>query len=94
MYDHVQSGDHDARYVKINVSQNTSLRVVGSTLQGYVSGAWRQLWPATWTGHVAIGANDPNLGSDPAIALLNAGGVLYASVNSVWRQVWPPLWTD
>ena len=94
MYDHARSGDHDARYVKINVQTNTSLRVVNNTLQGYISGNWRQLWPATWTGHVAPGAADPNLSDSSDIALLNAGGVLYASVNQVWRQVWPPMWVD
>ncbi len=94
MYDHAQSGDHDARYVKINVQTNTSLRVVNNTLQGYISGSWRQLWPATWTNHVAPGAADPNLSNSTDIALLNAGGILYASVNQVWRQVWPPMWVD
>jgi len=94
MYDHVNSADHDARYVKINVAQNTSLRVYGNTLQGYISGAWRQLWPATWTGFTAPGAADPVAGNSQEIALLNAGGRLYASVSGAWQQVWPPLWAD
>ena len=94
MYDHVLSGDHDSRYVKINVSQNTSLRVVGTALQAYVSGSWRQIWPATWTGFVTPGANDPYLGNSNDITLLAAGGTLYASVLGTWRQIWPALWTD
>lgn len=94
MYDHLLSGDHDSRYVKINVSQNTSLRVVGNTLQGYVSGQWRQLWPATWANYVAPGAGDPYLGDSTDITLLNAGGNLFASVGGVWRQVWPATWND
>jgi hypothetical protein len=94
MYDHILSGDHDSRYVKINVAQNTSLRIVGSTLQGYVSGAWRQIWPATWTGYVTPGAADPYPGNATEITLMNAGGILFASVNGTWRQVWPALWND
>jgi hypothetical protein len=94
MYDHVLSGDHDSRYVKINVSQNTSLRVVGSTLQAYVSGTWQQIWPSTWSGFVTPGASDPYLGNSNDITLLAAGGVLYASVLGTWRQVWPALWND
>lgn len=94
MYDHVLSGDHDARYVKINVSQNTSLRVVSGKLQAYVSGQWKQIWPATWSNYATPGADDPYLGDTNDITLLVAGGNLFASVAGVWRQVWPAVWSD
>jgi hypothetical protein len=94
MFDHVASSDHDNRYVRLNTSQNTSLRVVNNKLQCYVSGQWRQIWPATWTNFAAEGANDPVLGNDQQIQLLVAGGRLYATVAGAWQQVWPALWTD
>lgn len=94
MYDHVNSADHDNRYVRLNTTQNTSMRVVNNKLQCYVSGAWRQIWPATWTNFAAEGANDPVLGNDQQIQMLVAGGRLYATVAGAWQQVWPPLWTD
>ncbi|MCY1346698.1 hypothetical protein D9M69_327910 [compost metagenome] len=94
MYDHILSGDHDSRYVKINVAQNTSLRIVSNTLQAYVSGSWRQIWPATWKGFVTPGAADPYPGNATEITLMNAGGYLFASVGGTWRQVWPAQWND
>lgn len=49
---HSQSSDHDARYdaryVKKEVEEETSLRTVGSTLEAYVGGSWRQVWPPQW----------------------------------------------
>jgi hypothetical protein len=93
MYDHVNSADHDNRYVRLNTTTNTSLRIVSNKLQCYISGAWRQIWPATWTGHAAEGAADPsNTGQE--IQLLVAGGRLYATVAGAWQQVWPAQWTD
>lgn len=94
MADHVVSADHDDRYVRLNVQTNTSMRVVGNTLQVYVSGQWRQVWPATWTNFAAPGAGDPSIGTDGQVTFLNAGGKLYASVHDVWQQVWPATWND
>lgn len=94
MFDHINSGDHDNRYVRLNTATNTSLRVVNGKLQGYISGQWKQLWPATWSGHVAEGANEPVLGNTQEIQLLNAGGRLYATVDGTWRQVWPAYWMN
>jgi hypothetical protein len=51
MFDHVNSGDHDARYnPKNNVSVDGSIHISGG--RGYVaiSGGWRQFWPAQWVG--------------------------------------------
>lgn len=48
MFNHVGSGDHDARYVRQNASVEGSTRVSGGRFQAYVSGAWRNVWPAQW----------------------------------------------
>jgi len=94
MRDHVVSDDHDNRYVRLNTSQNTSLRVVNNKLQCYISGQWRQIWPHTWSNFVAQGYNDPYLGNEQQIQLMNAGGRLFATVAGAWQQIWPALWTD
>lgn len=49
MYDHILAGDHDNRYVMINSNMSASLREVNGTLQGFVGGVWRQIWPAQWS---------------------------------------------
>lgn len=46
---HSQGGDHDNRYVRVNYATNGSIRVWGGKLQGYVNGAWRQIWPPVWS---------------------------------------------
>lgn len=49
MFDHVYSGDHDARYnPKDNAAFNGSIHVAGG--RGYIAidGSWRQVWPSTW----------------------------------------------
>lgn len=94
MYDHVNSGDHDSRYVKINVAQNTSLRIYNNALQAHVSGQWRQIWPPTWQGFVAPGAGEASNQGTAEITLANMGGKLYADVGGTWRQVWPPVWQN
>lgn len=94
MRDHNLSGDHDSRYVRLNTATNTSLRVVNNKLQCYISGAWRQIWPHTWSNFVAEGYNDPYVGNDQQIQLLNAGGRLYATVAGAWQQIWPAVWND
>lgn len=94
MRDHLLSTDHDNRYVRLNTNQNTSLRVVNGTLQSYVGGYWRQIWPAVWSNHVAQGYNDPYLGEYTGVQLLSAGGRLYATVDGQWRQIWPTQWAD
>lgn len=49
MYDHVNSGDHDARYVPYaTVSRDGSMYVTGGVAYVAVGGAWRQFWPAQW----------------------------------------------
>ena len=49
MYDHLNSGDHDGRYILIaNVNQPGSIYVTGSKAYVAVDGGWRQFWPATW----------------------------------------------
>jgi hypothetical protein len=93
MYDHIAGGDHDARYVRIGAPNNASLRTVGETLQGYINGQWRQLWPATWGGFVAPGANDNEAGNGEEIELLVAGGRLFASVGGNFQQIWPAAWS-
>jgi len=45
---HVELGEHDSRYVRKNVVDNTSLRVSGGKLQAVVDGSWRTIWPAQW----------------------------------------------
>lgn len=45
---HSASGDHDGRYVRINSSENGSLRVQSGQLQAYVNGTWKVIWPAQW----------------------------------------------
>jgi len=94
MRDHLISGDHDNRYVRLNTQQNTSMRIVNGTLQSYVGGYWRQVWPAVWSNHVAQGYNDPYLGEGTGVQLLSAGGRLYATVNGNWQQIWPSQWAD
>lgn len=49
MHDHILAGDHDSRYVMVNSSVSTSLREVSGTLQAYIGGVWRQIWPAQWS---------------------------------------------
>lgn len=39
---------YDSRYIMVGASRNGSLRVSGGTLQGYVDGVWRVIWPAQW----------------------------------------------
>lgn len=39
---------YDARYVKKNTAEEGSMRTVGATMQAYISGAWRQIWPPQW----------------------------------------------
>jgi hypothetical protein len=49
MYDHVNSGDHDARYnPKDNIGFNGSVHVAGGRAYVAIDGTWRQVWPATW----------------------------------------------
>lgn len=48
MSDHIQSGDHDARYVQLNNPVSCAFREVSGTLQAFIGGAWRQVWPAQW----------------------------------------------
>lgn len=49
MYDHVNSADHDGRYItRNNVNDNGSTYVAGGAFYGAVNGAWRQLWPPQW----------------------------------------------
>jgi hypothetical protein len=51
MFDHLNSGDHDGRYILIaNVAQQGSIYVTGSKAYVAVDGGWRQFWPATWNG--------------------------------------------
>ncbi len=38
----------DNRYVRKAFAEDTSLQVVGGTLQAYVAGAWRIVWPPQW----------------------------------------------
>lgn len=45
---HIQLGEHDDRYVRKGVNDNTSLRVYSGQLQGMVNGTWRTIWPAQW----------------------------------------------
>lgn len=44
----VNNGFVDARFVRKNFTEDTSLRVWGGRLQAYVSGVWRTIWPAQW----------------------------------------------
>lgn len=39
---------HDGRYVRIGVTENTSLRVSNNQLQAYINGSWRIIFPAQW----------------------------------------------
>lgn len=49
MYDHVNSGDHDARYPLKNVAgTDCNLTVSGGMLYAWVSGGWRVIWPPQW----------------------------------------------
>lgn len=48
MADHVQSGDHDARYVRINAEVDGSIRVVNGKAEVRVGGTWKQFWPPLW----------------------------------------------
>lgn len=45
---HIELGEHDSRYVRKDVVENTSLRVVNGQLQAVVNGSWRVVWPAQW----------------------------------------------
>lgn len=49
MYDHVNSGDHDARYAPKNTA-GVDCSVHWNGIGAYVwgGGAWRQIWPAQW----------------------------------------------
>lgn len=49
---HADSGDHDARYVRLSAAVSTSLREAGGRLEAYVNGAWRIVWPPQWQGGV------------------------------------------
>lgn len=49
MYDHVNSGDHDARYTPKNtVGVDGSVYVTGGVAYVAVSGGWRAFWPPQW----------------------------------------------
>lgn len=50
MYDHVNSGDHDARYAPKNAAGvDCSVHWNGSAVYIWGGGTWRQVWPAQWT---------------------------------------------
>lgn len=50
MFDHVNSGDHDARYAPKNTAGvDCSVHWNGSGVYIWGGGAWRQVWPAQWT---------------------------------------------
>lgn len=49
LFDHVASGDHDARYVRIGSTVNTSLKWENNRLYAYGGGAWHQIFPAQWS---------------------------------------------
>lgn len=50
MYDHVLSGDHDARYAPKNTAGvDASVYWNGAGVFIWGGGAWRQVWPAQWT---------------------------------------------
>lgn len=50
MYDHTNSGDHDARYAPKNAAGvDCSVHWNGSGVYIWGGGAWRQVWPAQWT---------------------------------------------
>lgn len=49
MYDHVQSGDHDARYTPKNrVDIDGSTTISGGQIYMALGGAWRVVWPPQW----------------------------------------------
>lgn len=50
MDQHRSRGEHDDRYVRINTTTSTSLRVNNGRLYAYIdsSRGWKQIWPATW----------------------------------------------
>lgn len=49
MYDHVNSGDHDARYAPKNTAGvDCSVHWNGAGVYVWGGGAWRQIWPAQW----------------------------------------------
>lgn len=48
MYDHVNSADHDARYILKGQGVDSSILVSAGRGYIWISGAWRQFWPAQW----------------------------------------------
>lgn len=42
------SGVFDSRYVQPGTAVNTSLRIAGANLEGYINGSWRIVWPPQW----------------------------------------------
>lgn len=42
------NGMFDTRYVQPGTAVNTSLRVNGANLEGYINGAWKIVWPPQW----------------------------------------------
>lgn len=49
MFDHVQSGDHDARYIPKNlVGVDGSVTISGGQIYMALAGAWRVIWPPQW----------------------------------------------
>lgn len=49
IFDHVASGDHDARYVQKDAQVNTSIHWANGRAYVWGDGAWRQIWPAQWS---------------------------------------------
>lgn len=47
---HQGSGDHDARYVRLNADISCSLRESGGQLHAFIAGGWRVVWPPQWQG--------------------------------------------
>lgn len=49
IYDHVNSGDHDGRYVRIGANTNASVKWENGRGYIYGNGAWNQIFPAQWS---------------------------------------------